>query len=359
MNRIIIVLAAALMAAQAFFATAADNGGRLKIVATSFPHYDWARQVLGERLAATDLVLLQQSGVDLHSYTPSAADLREIAACGLFIHVGGESDGWAGRALAQPGNPRRRVLNLVKALGPAAKAEKTTEGMEHHHHHHHHGGHHDADHDHDGHEEHHDADHDHDGHDKHHDADDDHDHEHGEAPEIDEHVWLSLRHAATLTRAIAAELAALDPENADAYRANAEAYCEKLAALDHAYAAAVAGAKRKVLLVADRFPFRYLADDYGLEYFAAFSGCSAESEASFKTIAFLAKKVDELGLPVILTIEGPTHKIAETVQRTTKAHDQRIMSLDSLQSTTGEAAKTARYLDAMAKNLETLKVALN
>ncbi len=323
---------------------------RVKIVATTFPIYDWTREVLGDRLAKTDLVLLQQSGVDLHSYSPSAADLRQVAKCDLFVFVGGESDEWTERALAQKGNPRRRVLNLVKALGSAAKEEKIVEGMEHEHHHN------DAD----GHDDHDKEAH---GHDKKHDHDEDKDHDHDEHDhdehEIDEHVWLSLRHAATFVKTIAAELAALDTADAATYRANADAYCAKLAALDRKYAAAVSSAKRKTILVADRFPFRYLADDYGLEYFAAFSGCSAESEASFKTIAFLAKKVDALSLPVIVTMEGANHKIAETVRRTTKAKDQRILTLDSLQSTGGEAAKTAHYLDAMRRNLETLKAALN
>lgn len=322
-------------------AAAAAEGRQLKIVATSFPHYDWTREVLGERLAETDLVLLQQSGVDLHSYSPSASDLLKIAACDLFVFVGGESDEWTERALAQKGNPRRRILNLVKTLGSAAKEEKIVEGMEHEHHHH-------------------DADHDHDDHDKKHDHAKKHDHDHDEDEhEIDEHVWLSLRNTVKFVKAIADDLAALDPANAATYRANAAAYCAKLSALDRAYAATVSGAKRKTILVADRFPFRYLADDYGLTYFAAFSGCSAESEASFKAVAFLAKKVDELQLPVILVIEGTKHKIAETVKRTTKAQDQRILTLDSLQSTGGEAAKTTHYLDVMTRNLEALKTALN
>lgn len=328
---------------------AAEKQPRVKIVATTFPIYDWTREVLGDRLSETDLVLLQQSGVDLHSYSPSAADLRKIAACDLFVFVGGESDEWTERALAQKGNPRRRVLNLVKALGSAAKEEKIVEGMEHEHHHddadHDKGKDHAKKHDHD------DDDHDHV---KKHDNDHDHD-EH----EIDEHVWLSLRNAATLVKAIAADLAALDQANAATYKANSAAYCKRLAGLDGAYTAAVAAAKRKTLLVADRFPFRYLADDYGLEYFAAFAGCSAESEASFKTIAFLAKKADELKLPVILTIEGAQHKIAETVKRTTKSGDQRILTLDSLQSTAGDSADRTRYLDVMTRNLETLKKALN
>ena len=297
---------------------------RLKVVVTTFPLYDWTRQILGDRIAAAELVLLQQSGVDLHSYSPTAADLRKIAACDLFVFVGGESDEWTERALAQGGNPRRRALNLIKTLGSAAKTEKVVEGMEREHHH-------------------------------------DHAEKHGHdgGQEADEHVWLSLRHASALVKKIAADMAALDPANAVTYRSNAAMYCGRLDALDKAYAATVAAAKRKTLLVADRFPFRYLADDYGLEYFAAFSGCSAESEASFKTIAFLAKKVDELDLPVILTIEGAKHKIAETVKRTAKDRNRRILALDSLQSISGAAIKTTRYADVMERNLEVLKAALN
>lgn len=350
MNKTSLLIAAAVAAScvplgaeSAAVQAAAEGQPRVKIVTATFPIYDWAREVLGDRLPETDLVLLQQSGVDLHSYSPSAADLRKIAACDLFVFVGGESDEWTERALSQKGNPRRRVLNLVKALGAAAKEEKVVEGMEHEHHHH------DADHD---------EDHDENDHDKEHGHDKDEDHD-DDGHEIDEHVWMSLRNAATLVKAIAADLAALDPANAATYKANSAAYCKRLADLDGAYTAAVAAAKRKTLLVADRFPFRYLADDYGLEYFAAFAGCSAESEASFKTIAFLAKKTDELKLPVILTIEGARHKIAETVKRTTKSGDQRILTLDSLQSTAGESAARTRYLDVMTRNLATLTEALN
>ncbi len=344
-------LAAGMAVADAQAPATEQKQARVKIVATTFPIYDWTREVLGRKADCADLVLLQKSGVDLHSYTPNAADLREIASCDLFMFVGGDSDEWTERALAQKGNPNRRTLNLVETLGDSAKEESVVEGMEHHHHHHHH---HEAHHDHDkDHDEHH--------HEAHHDHDEDHDeHEHHhEEHEIDEHVWLSLRHASTLVKAIANELAAVDKANAAEYQANAKSYCAKLAELDKAYAKVVANASRKTLLVADRFPFRYLADDYGLKYYAAFAGCSAESEASFKTIAFLAKKVDELQLPVILTIEGATHKIAETVKRTTKTRNQKLLTLDSLQSTGADKADSTRYIEVMRRNLATLKAALN
>ena len=280
---------------------------RMKIVATSFPIYDWTRQVIGETPRRFDLEFLQKNGTDLHSYQPTSIDLVKVARCDLFVCIGGESDEWAKRALVQKDNPRRRTLNLLKALGPAVKTE------------------------------------------------DDHDEDH--CP--DEHIWLSLRNAAKLSDAIAEELAALDPTNAASYRRNATCYRAKLEQLDRAYADTVAKSAHKTLLVADRFPFRYLADDYGLAYFAAFPGCSAESEASFKTIAFLARKADALELPAILALESSNGKLAETVRNATKRHDQRILTLDSLQSVDAAHAKTATYLDIMTRNLATLKSALN
>jgi zinc transport system substrate-binding protein len=346
-------LAAALLggacAASAADGPAADARRPLRVVATIFPAYDWVREIVGTNAADVQLTLLLDDGVDLHSYQPTAADLKTVAESDLFIHVGGESDGWVEPALAAAPNPRRKVLNLVKALGDAAKPEEIVEGMEHHHDHGDDHG--DKDHDHDAKaDKDHDDDHDHD-----HDHDEDHDHE----EEIDEHVWLSLRHASTLVQSTAEALAALAPARADAFRANAAAYRRKLAALDADYAAAVAAVPRKTLVVADRFPLRYLADDYGLSYFAAFSGCSAETEASFKTVAFLAGKADALGAGALLALEGANHRIAETVRAATKAKNQRIVVFDSLQSTTAaRAAAGETYLVAMRRNLAALAEAL-
>ncbi len=339
-------LAATLLCGVANAATSAEKPAAphpLKVVATIFPAYDWAREVIGTNAPDAKLTLLLDSGVDLHSYQPTAADLKTVAECDLFIHVGGESDGWVAPALAAAPKPGRRVLNLVEILGDAAKAEEIVEGMEHEHHD-----------DHDDHDERHEANHDDDHEDKdgehHHDADDDDDEE-----EIDEHVWLSLRLAQTLVGATADVLVELDPVRADAYRANAAAYRAKLAALDADYKAAVAAAPRKTLVVADRFPLRYLADDYGLEYYAAFAGCSAETEASFKTVRFLAAKADELAAKTILALEGENHRIAETVRAATKARDQKIVVFDSLQSVTSARVKAGEtYLGAMRRNLAAL-----
>jgi zinc transport system substrate-binding protein len=180
-----------------------------------------------------------------------------------------------------------------------------------------------------------------------------------EEPEYDEHIWLSLRNASVLTDHIAGAIAEADAANADAYMANAEAYKEKLDSLDAEYQEAVSAAEKDTLLFGDRFPFRYMTDDYGLSYFAAFPGCSAETEASFETIVFLADKVNELSLSSILTIEGSDHKIAETIRESTKSRDQQILTMNSMQSTTLEDAEGGTsYLSIMEDNLEVLKEAL-
>ena len=183
-------------------------------------------------------------------------------------------------------------------------------------------------------------------------------HEHEE--EKDEHVWLSLKNAEVLVNAISKSLQEIDPDNKDTYATNSDAYVKKLSALDADYQAAVDGATYKTVLFGDRFPFRYLVDDYGLSYYAAFVGCSAETEASFETISFLAKKVDELKLPCILTIEGAQHKIAETIVQNTTAKNQKVLTMDSMQSTTSkDVANGTTYLYVMEKNLSVLKEALD
>ncbi|MGP1434985.1 MAG: metal ABC transporter solute-binding protein, Zn/Mn family, partial [Catonella sp.] len=218
----------------------------------------------------------------------------------------------------------------------------------------------DADHDH----EHEDTDHDHDHKE---DADHDHDHEHEDADhehhhdevEYDEHVWLSLRNATMLVNELAVRLQAIDPENKDYYASTAANYTAKLGDLDSRYIAAVKKAKNKTVLFGDRFPFRYLVDDYGLKYYAAFVGCSAETEASFETVAFLAKKTDELKLNNVLVIENSDQKIAKKIVETTKAKDQKIVEMNSMQSVTADQiAGGTTYLGIMEDNLKALEAAL-
>ena len=301
---------------------------KLSIVTTIFPEYDWVREILGDKADNAEITMLLDNGVDLHSYQPTADDIVKISDCDLFIYVGGESDGWVEDALRNAANRNMKVINLLEVLGDSVKTEEIVEGMQEEH-------------------EHEDA----------HAHDDAEEHEHEE--EADEHVWLSLKNAKMLVRVISKALQELDPDNKDIYAANADAYVKKLSALDADYQAAVDAASNKTILFGDRFPFRYLVDDYGLRYYAAFVGCSAETEAGFETISFLAKRVDEWKLPCVLTIEGAQHKIAETVVRNTTAKNQKVLTMDSMQSTTTQDVKNGTtYLSVMEKNLSVLKEAL-
>ena len=355
-------------------AAKAEESRKLSIVTTIYPEYDWVKEILGSNAEHAELTMLLDNGVDLHSYQPTAEDIMKIADSDLFIYVGGESDGWVKDALKEATNEDMKVINLLETLGENVKEEEMVEGMQEGEHHHDHGEEHDHEdgdhgHEHEGAEaehDHEDEDHDH----EHESAEAEHDHEHGEAehehhhdhgdePEYDEHVWLSVRNAKVLCTAIEEALAELDAENAESYAANLKSYSEKLDSLDQEYQAAVDGAAVKTLLFGDRFPFRYLVDDYGLDYYAAFVGCSAETEASFETISFLSQKVDELGLKAIMTIEGPEHKIAETIKENTKTKDQQILTMDSMQATDAEdVAAGVSYLSIMTENLEVLKAAL-
>ena len=301
---------------------------KLSIVTTIFPEYDWVREILGDKADNAEITMLLDNGVDLHSYQPTADDIVKISDCDLFIYVGGESDGWVEDALRNAANRNMKVINLLEVLGDSVKTEEIVEGMQEEH-------------------EHEDA----------HAHDDAEEHEHEE--EADEHVWLSLKNAKMLVRVISKALQELDPDNKDIYAANADAYVKKLSALDADYQAAVDAASNKTILFGDRFPFRYLVDDYGLRYYAAFVGCSAETEAGFETISFLAKRVDEWKLPCVLTIEGAQHKIAETVVRNTTAKNQKVLTMDSMQSTTTQDVKNGTtYLSVMEKNLSVMKEAL-
>ena len=290
----------------------------IKVVTTVFPLYDWVREVAQDDVHI-DLDLLLDNGVDLHSYQPTAKDIMNISDCDVFVYVGGESDQWVADTLDQADNKDMVVIDLMDVLGDKAKEEELKEGMQ-------------------GEEE----------------------EETEEEPEYDEHVWLSLKNAALFTQSIADALKTADSQHADSYQANADAYIDKLNALDAQYQQTVDSAAVRTLLFGDRFPFRYLTDDYGLDYYAAFVGCSAESEASFETITFLANKVDELGLKAIMKIETSDGSIAQTVRDNTKTKDQQILTLDSMQAVTADrAAAGETYLSIMESNLEVLKASLS
>lgn len=323
--------------------TSDSSTEKLSVITTIFPVYDWTRTIIGDSEAA-DIDMLIDTGVDLHSFQPSAEDISKIAACDVFVYVGGESDKWVEDALEEATNDNMVVVDLMDVLGDRAKEEELVEGME--------AGEHEHEHEHeDGDTEEH----------EHEDGDaEEHEHEHEEGHEYDEHIWLSLKNASILCDAISTALGEADEANSETYSANADAYISQLDNLDKEYEKATSEAAVKTLLFGDRFPFRYMTDDYGLDYYAAFIGCSAETEASFETIAFLSSKMDELGLTKVMTIEGSDHKIAESIINNTKTKDQEILTLDSMQSTTAEDAEAgASYMSIMESNLEVLKKALS
>lgn len=325
MKKIIAVLLSVFMAASALTGCAAADptekkDGQIKVVATIFPIYDWVKEVAGDDIDI-NLDILLDNGVDLHSFQPTAKDIMDISDCDIFIYVGGESDKWVDETLAQADNKDMIVLDLMDILGDAAKEEELVEGMQ--------------------------------GEEEEEEAED-------EGPEYDEHVWLSLKNTQLFVEKIADALAQADSQHADVFHANVEAYSEKLSDLDQQYQTAVDNAAVKTLLFGDRFPFRYMTDDYGLTYYAAFVGCSAETEASFETILFLADKVDELGLKTIMQIEGSDGSIAKTIKENTSSKDQQILTLDSLQNVTRDRIDAGEtYLSIMQSNLDVLKQALN
>ncbi len=348
MRKYIMIFIAAIIAAGTLIACSpaktedASGADGIQIVTTIFPEYDWVRNILGDNPAGAEVTMLLDKGVDLHSYQPTAEDMLKISSCDMFIYVGGESDEWVEDALKSAVNKDMTVINLLDVLGDSVKEEEVVEGMQ------------EGEHEHEEGEDEHEHEHEEDEDEHEHE----HEHEEGE-PEYDEHVWLSLRNAAILTQKISDELQKADAANAAVYKANTDAYVEKLNALDGEYEAAVSATPVKTLLFGDRFPFRYMVDDYGLNYYAAFVGCSAETEASFETIVFLADKVDELSLKAVLTIEGSDKKIAETIVKNTKTGDQKILTMDSMQSVTSEDTEAGvNYLSVMENNLAVLEEAL-
>ena len=314
---------------------------KISVVATIYPQYDWLKNVIGERADAVDLKLLIKNGTDLHSYKPSAQDIATIAKADLVVYVGGESDEWIEKALAATPKDGRIALNLMKALGDRVKEEEVVEGMQ-------------ADPSaSSGTEE--------QVHDKVTEpAEATSEHHHHEEVENDEHIWLSLKNAWILVNALAQSLSKVDSANSSIYTANAVLYNAKLWEMDKEFATAVSNASQKTILFGDRFPFRYLVDDYGIKYYAAFVGCSAESEASFETVTFLAGKMDSLQLPAIFTIDGSNGKIARAILEASKnSKNAQVLTLNSMQSVTDEQIKAGvDYLSIMRDNLEVLKKAL-
>lgn len=298
----------------------AQKDDKITIVCTNFPLYDWTRQILGENDA--EVILLLDNGTDMHSFQPSAEELIQIADCDMLVHVGGESDAWLMDALNANPNEERIVVNLMEALEDDLKEEVYAEGMQ-------------AEHTHE------------DGS----VCDVDHD----EAA-MDEHVWLSLKLAVKSCEAVENALCKVLPESEASIRDNADAYCQELLALEQEYENL---ATEEVILVADRFPFMYLTDDLGLKYYAAFPGCSTESEADFETVVFLAEKVKEYEVDTILITESGTDTLANTVYENAGTEDGSIAVLHSMQVVyNSDIENGCTYLAYMEENLKVLEQVL-
>ena len=300
------ILAAFMLLSVGCGAPNVKRSGKINVLCTVFPLYDWARNIAGN---TAEVSLLNENGADMHSYQPTAADIVRLHSCDILIYTGGESEKWVAEVIKQSDNKNLKALNLIELLGDKAVTERE-EGAER--------------------------------------------RENGD--ETDEHIWLSLKNAEILTDKIAAALSGADNKNKDIYKTNAAKYAERLAALDKEYTEALKNAKHKAMIFADRFPFRYFTEDYGLDYYAAFPGCSAETEASFETVIFLAKKADENGDCIFIT-ETSNGDIAKAVNRNTAKRNKKILTLDSMQSVSKKDIKNGlTYISVMEKNLETLEI---
>ena len=295
----------------------AAESGKPDVIATIFPYYDFARQIGGDRI---DLTLLLPAGRDSHSFEPTPVDMIRIGECDLFLYNGGEMEQWVDQALEAVENPGRLTVRMMDYVTPVE--EVLTESMELNH------------------------------------AHEDHDHGDGEIEEIeyDEHIWTSPKNAVVLARAVADGLIAADPENQDYYEANLETLTGQLEELDSQFRQAVAEGSRNVVIFGDKFPFRYLADEYGLEYDAAFPSCGAEMEPSAASIAKLIDEVKEENIPVIYYVELSSTRTAEIISEETGAE---MLMLHSCHNVTRDDFQSGvTYVELMKRNLENLKKGL-
>ena len=319
-KRLSLLLACALLAAAPLLSAApavAESAAPLSVVATIFPQYDFVRAIAGDT-GAVDLTMLLKPGAEMHSYEPTPQDIIAIGKADLFIYVGGESDAWVEEILSSVSSPKLKTLRLIDMV-PTVE-EELVEGMQ---------------------------------------AEDRQPSGNGatDAPELDEHVWTSPVNAIAMVNALCDELSALDAAHAQTFRANADQYIRKLQALDEGFREAVAGAKRREFIFGDRFAMRYFAAEYGLTYYAAFPGCSTETEPSAQTVAFLIGKVRADKVPLILYPELSTHKVADAISEETGVPTHIFYACHNL--TADEFATGKTYVDFMTDNLETLKTALN
>ena len=343
-SKLLTLLMILVMCASCFYGCSSDkkeenSSKKIKVVATIFPVYDFLREIGGDKI---DLTMLMTPGAETHSYEPTPKDMKTVSNADFFAYVGGDSDEWVDKILDGNKNDKMKVVTLMNCVKTVD--EEHVEGMEEEHDH-------DHDEDVDGKD---DSDKDKDEHDEH----DEHDHDHdGDEPEQDEHVWTSPKNAIEIVKKLTSELSKVDPDNANYYKENSKNYIKKLENLDKKFEDVVKNGKRKEIIFGDRFPFRYFVDRYGLKYYAAFPGCSTDTEASASTVAFLTNKVKEDKIPVIFHIELSNNKIAKSIAEATGA---KMLQLNAVHNVTKEDfEKGETYLSLMEKNLKPLEEALN
>lgn len=286
------------------------DSSKINIVCTVFPAYDWTRQIIGDT-DNINLTYLLGNGSDLHNFQPTTDDMIKISTCDIFIYVGGESDKWVTDALENAQNKDMKVVNLLDVLADSVVEEEVKEGMN---------------------------------------AENDED-----ETEYDEHIWLSLENARKCVNEITYVVGNADKDNAQKYLTNSSGYLKQLTALDSNFQYLFED-NPQTLIFGDRFPFRYFVEDYNLDYYAAFTGCSADTDASFETITFLANKADELNADTIFAIEKSDCTIADAVIENTKSKSQSIAVLDSAQSVTNQQIDSGvTYLSIMQKNYDVLQ----
>lgn len=311
-----------------------DRGDKLSVVTTSFPPYDFVRAVTGD---SADITMLLQAGAEAHSYEPVPLDIAKIQNCDVFVYIGGEGEVWVDKILDSLDTSDITVIRLFDYIDPLEEEEVEGASPTGHHHHHHDDG--DED------------EHDHDEHD--HDEDE---HDHDEHEEFDEHIWTSPRNAKLCVEGIEDVMCEKFPENAELYRENGDSYAGRLAELDRKFAEMSENAPNHTIIVGDRFPFRYLAHDYGLKYYAAFSGCSSESEPSVYTMAFLIDKLLEDDNGCVFYLEFSTKRLAQKLSDATGAHMLRLHSCHNVSKKDFENGVT--YIGLMEENLKNIQEAL-
>lgn len=287
----------------------ADNkdSQKLKIISTVFPPYDLARQIAGDN---ADISILLPPGSESHTYEPTAKEILEIQNCDIFLYIGGENEQWAEKIISSNKSDSVKTVKLIDCVKTLEEAELHEE--EHHEEHSH---------------------------------------------ETDEHIWTSPKNEQLMLTAVYDAICEADPENKAVYTKNKDSYNEQLTELDKAYKEAVGNAKNKTIIMADKFPFRYLAEEYGLDFYAAFSSCSDESEPSAAAMTSLISKIKERNIPVVYYLEFSSTKVADTLCSETGASSLMLHSCHNVSKE--DLDKGVTYVDLMKQNLENLKTALN